>query len=156
MKKLPQSHGFTLVELLVVIAIIAVLASISLTVFGSAQKSSRDAKRRNEISSIAKSLEASRDPLTQKYTNNLTADFPSDIPSDPTSPSQYYCVRSDIAITTIPNPSSWTTSTDCPPASDGTWARIDNAHPATNDKSWNVCAKLENTADVFCVKSVGR
>lgn len=49
--------GFTLVELLVVISIIAILSVIGITVFSSAQKSGRDAKRRMDLKAIAQALE---------------------------------------------------------------------------------------------------
>lgn len=50
-------RGFTLVELLVTIAIIGILSSVGLTTFTSAQKKSRDARRKNDLATIAKALE---------------------------------------------------------------------------------------------------
>jgi len=50
--------GFTLVELLVVVAIIAVLSVIGITIFTGVQKNARDARRRADIGSISKALEA--------------------------------------------------------------------------------------------------
>lgn len=63
MKKfLPKSsnnpQGFTLVELLVVVSIIAILSVIGITVFGSVQRGARDARRKADIDSIAKAMEA--------------------------------------------------------------------------------------------------
>lgn len=50
-------RGFTLVELLVTITIIGILSSIGLSTFTSAQKKSRDARRKNDLVTIAKALE---------------------------------------------------------------------------------------------------
>lgn len=52
-KAVPNSaKGFTLVELLIVITIIAVLSTIGMTVYSSAQKSARDAKRKADLNQI--------------------------------------------------------------------------------------------------------
>lgn len=48
--------GFTLIELLVVIAIIAVLAALILAALSSAQKGSRDSKRRSDVSQLKTAL----------------------------------------------------------------------------------------------------
>lgn len=53
----PARKGFTLVELLVVISIIAILSVIGITVFSSAQKSARDAKRRADLQALRLALE---------------------------------------------------------------------------------------------------
>lgn len=51
--KTNNQSGFTLIELLVVISIIAILAALILASLVSAQRSSRDAKRRSDIKQIA-------------------------------------------------------------------------------------------------------
>ncbi len=51
-------QGFTLVELLVVVSIIAVLSVIGITIFTGAQKGARDARRKADVESISKALEA--------------------------------------------------------------------------------------------------
>lgn len=56
MKKTAR-HGFTLVELLVVVSIIAVLSTIGITMYSSAQRLARDAKRRADLQSIQQALE---------------------------------------------------------------------------------------------------
>lgn len=54
--QLASQRGFTLIELLVVIAIIAVLASIVLASLSSAQKGSRDSKRRSDLNQYKNAL----------------------------------------------------------------------------------------------------
>jgi len=49
--------GFTLLELLVVIGIIAVLVSLAAVSYSSAQKSSRDARRRSDMKTVQNALE---------------------------------------------------------------------------------------------------
>ena len=53
-----QSFGFTLIELLVVITIIGILSGIGLNTFTSAQKKSRDVKRKAHLKQLKDSFEA--------------------------------------------------------------------------------------------------
>ncbi len=57
-KLVNNPQGFTLVELLVVISIIAILSIIGITLFSGVQKNARDARRKADIQSIQKALEA--------------------------------------------------------------------------------------------------
>jgi len=53
-----NKRGFTLIELLVSITIIGILASIGLNTFTSAQKKSRDVKRKGHLKQIQDALES--------------------------------------------------------------------------------------------------
>lgn len=50
--------GFTLIELLVVMVIIGILATLGIGNFATARSKARDAKRKNDLETVAKSLEA--------------------------------------------------------------------------------------------------
>lgn len=50
-------RGFTLVELLVTITILAILATISISIFFNLQKNSRDTKRKSDLATIQSALE---------------------------------------------------------------------------------------------------
>lgn len=49
--------GFTLIELMVAMSIIAILASVGFVTYSNAQKSSRDARRKQDLKAIAVGLE---------------------------------------------------------------------------------------------------
>lgn len=49
-------RGFTLVELLVVVSIIAILSVIGITIFSSAQKTARDARRRGDVAALKNAI----------------------------------------------------------------------------------------------------
>lgn len=51
-----KKFGFTLVELLIVISIISILTIVGISSFRTIQTKSRDAKRKNDLSSISKAL----------------------------------------------------------------------------------------------------
>lgn len=68
-----KSKGFTLVELLVVISIIAILSVIGLTIFSGVQKGARDAKRKEDLHSLALALEQYK---VQNNTYTLAMNFP--------------------------------------------------------------------------------
>ncbi|TSC87425.1 MAG: putative General secretion pathway protein GspG [Microgenomates group bacterium Gr01-1014_7] len=104
-KLLPNKRGFTLVELLVVVSIIAVLSAIGLAIFGNTQKAARDARRRDDINSIAQAMEINYGKTTGGQYDPLAAAMFSSgtVPRDPISTSAtpdsacpgvcQYCVR---------------------------------------------------------------
>lgn len=65
-----QKTGFTLIELLVAMTIIGILAVIGLRAFTGAQAKSRDAKRKNDLSSIARALEVYYNDYNRYPTSN--------------------------------------------------------------------------------------
>lgn len=113
--------GFTLVELMVTVAIIAILATSGVAVYSNVSKNARDAKRKVDIESIAKTFE-------QKYTRNKSytaitdSDFVSGVPVPPKSGEKYTCVVG----------SPFTNSTPC---------------EYISDKAFKVCATLEGGTD---------
>ena len=155
-----KSKGFTLIELLVVISIIAILATISISVFSTAQRSARDGKRLADLDTTARTLEASKDYTSGDYYNNLSADFPKGVPSDPTS-GKSYCLYYSLALTPVPTlgvGTSWTAA--CPTPGVG----VTNAGLATpfptpavagsGVKNWMICASKENPNVPICQNSL--
>lgn len=64
-----KKSAFTLLELLVVIGIIAILVSIAMVSYGTAQKKARDAKRRGD-------LHAAQNVMEQCYSASSTFSYP--------------------------------------------------------------------------------
>lgn len=62
--------GFTLIELLVVMAIIGILAALSLTSFNTAQKNSRDTRRKSDLAQYRNVVEAYASNNNGKYPPN--------------------------------------------------------------------------------------
>lgn len=101
--------SFTLLEMLVVIGIIAILVSISFASYSTAQKKSRDARRKNDLKAIQNAFEQYYSICNYKYPSSLppagskltatTVDCPSlsssveliTMPADPLGGS-YQCV----------------------------------------------------------------
>lgn len=73
--KLSNKRGFTLVELLVVIVILAILGTVGMTVYSSVQKNVRDAKRKADISAIAKAYEVTYNDTGGIYRPLAGSDF---------------------------------------------------------------------------------
>jgi type IV pilus assembly protein PilA len=64
-----QKKGFTLLEILIVIAIIGILISIGVASYSSAQKKSRDSRRRGDLKAVQSAIE-------QYYSDSPTASYP--------------------------------------------------------------------------------
>lgn len=72
MKELKR--GFTLLELLVVVGIIAILVSLAAVAYNTAQKSTRDARRRSDIKAAQNALEQYYSANTFLYPASGTCD----------------------------------------------------------------------------------
>ncbi|MDO8576950.1 MAG: type II secretion system protein [Candidatus Daviesbacteria bacterium] len=127
-KLLPKTkyspQGFTLVELLVVVSIIAVLSIIGITIFTGVQKNARDARRRGDIDSMSKAIEAHMNNTTNQYC---------------TAAAGTYCAPQDST--------SWFSSGTRPidPATSAQYT----GQPVNGATSYTVCATLES-GGTFC------
>lgn len=152
-----HSQGFTLIELMIVVVIIAILATVGAVIFTSVQKSSRDARRRADIESIAKALEVAKSTTnSETYPQLATTMFSTGlIPTDPGARS--YCI-SPTGVATAPSavPAAWTDN-NCTGLSGYTKAVAGT--PTTGATGFRICASLEDTtaagttAGVFCLSN---
>ncbi len=81
-----KREGFTLLELLVVIAIIAVLISMATVSYSSAQRKSRDSKRKQDMRAIQAALEQYNSDNSGSYIigcNPGVTYLPGGMPTDP-------------------------------------------------------------------------
>lgn len=109
--KLQKAKGFTLIEILVVIAIIAILITIGLTSYTTAQRQARDAKRRGDLKTIQNALEqyyadhSGNYPDISYSSTTLAGYFPGErttgggAPSDPRFSCDYQYDGSPPAVT---------------------------------------------------------
>lgn len=114
MKKLTNilKSGFTLIELLIAVSIIIILTTAAVTSYTTANKSSRDAKRKADLEALRSSLELFRSQ-NQKYvagiSNNWvdvatqlpaleTGNYIDNLPSDPKSTPYLYKPTDSDAI----------------------------------------------------------
>lgn len=156
-------NGFTLIELLVVISILAILGTISVAVFFTAQATARDGKRLAEVSSIARSIEVAKDYQTKKYFYNsqtFAKDYPNGIPEDPLNPSngRKYCVSVNTSSATPPASCDANWISDCPSNCNGvSYITVNQAlteFATGNVLSWNICASMERATLPYCEKSL--
>lgn len=97
MKKFSLRRGFTLIELLVVISIIGILITMGTVAFTTAQRKSRDAKRRSDVRAISNALEQYYADNNSSYPNGLNCPglspdyLPGGIPLDPKTGIALYC-----------------------------------------------------------------
>src|SRR3989344_3120783 len=91
--------GFTIIELLVVIAIIAILVAAGVVSFSTAQKKTRDTKRRSDMQDIQKAFEqwygknnVYPNSGSDGCTDALSSELPGGFPKDPKNitPYTYY------------------------------------------------------------------
>lgn len=65
--------GFTLLEMLVVVGIIAILVSMGIASYSTAQKKARDAKRKSDLTAIRNAFEQYYSLCSYKYPSTLPA-----------------------------------------------------------------------------------
>lgn len=94
MKKNLNIRGFTLIELLVAMTIVVILAMIGFTLYESAQSSSRDTKRRQDLDNIASTLEQHYKAYSHSYPALDNGWFQSGIPKEPSTGLDYAGVGS--------------------------------------------------------------
>lgn len=83
-----MKKAFTLLEMLIVLGIIAVILSVLTVSFSTAQKKSRDAKRKSDLKSLQSALE--------QYYSTCGYVYPTSLPSDGIS------CGGNVIISTIP------------------------------------------------------
>lgn len=119
MRSKPGSLGFTLLELLVVISIIGILVAISAVSFTTAQRQSRDSRRRSDIKAIQNAFEQYNSGNSGAYASALavppttcadmlTGHITGAAPNDPQSGDAYtdtavceasaYCICAQLEI----------------------------------------------------------
>jgi len=95
MKIHPAKNGFTLIELIVVATIAAILMTIGVVSYTSANIRSRDTKRKSDLEQIRTALEMYRAdvgsyPLTGNLNILKTKSYMQNIPVDPKDPTYTY------------------------------------------------------------------
>lgn len=89
-----RSRGFTLIELMVSISIVAIISTVGMVVYGQAQKSARDSRRKQDLKSIQLALELYKQvnnvyPVTTSL-SSITPNYIASIPTDPKGASYVY------------------------------------------------------------------
>lgn len=134
-----SQRGFTLVELLIVIAIIAVLSGIIMSALSSAQKGSRDARRRSDLKQYQTSLMAHKIVNFDVFPNYTSC---------ATAPCAVTTTTSIPASTLVSNQSMSKALLD--PTNNSTYRYM--YRTSTTGDNFGMCAQLErNTAKMFVV-----
>lgn len=87
-----KRRGFTLLEVLIVIAIIGILVSLGVVSYSSAQRKTRNSKRRGDVKAIQGAWEQYYADNSSAYPDSctITATYmPSGLPTDPKSAAAY-------------------------------------------------------------------
>jgi prepilin-type N-terminal cleavage/methylation domain-containing protein len=91
--KIPKlKRGFTLLELLIVISIIAILVGLSSVSYTTAQKKTRNSKRRGDMKSVQNAFEQYNSINTGYFANcttMATGSLPNGLPTDPKNAAPY-------------------------------------------------------------------
>lgn len=159
-----MNRGFTLIELLVTISILAILGTITVSIFFNALATTRDGKRMADVIGVAKSLEATRDYTNEVYKYNLDnykRDFLNGLPADPfVSSGRKYCISLNTVNKTPPSECNLKWESSCPTECNGsTFVALDEAVANFNNTpvlSWTICASMEKKDTPFCEKSLQR
>lgn len=128
------NRGFTLLELLVVLSIMAILVTLGISSFTTAQKKSRDAKRKSDIKEVQGALEQYYSICGYQYPTPASTYFTSVICSSP----------SIAILPTVPSDPRGTTPYYCP------------TPVATNcgSSNYTICGQLESeTLGAFCLSN---
>ncbi len=142
-----KKSGFTLLELLVVIAIIAVLISMATVSYSSAQRKSRDSRRKSDLKSIQAALEQYYADHSGVYIidagcNPGVTYLPGGMPTDPKSGVAY-------TVTSIPFSGS------CPTAGSNAYCICALLEGETNTTTGcNGGAVPSGYTGAFCVRSL--
>ena len=132
--------GFTMIELLVVIAIMGILIAVGIVSFSTAQKTTRDSRRKQDMKTISSALElyyaqSNEYPATIGTISSTTYFQDGRIPLDPKNSGSYiyntniststsgYCICAYLENTTAGN----STASDCATFSSGVYYCIRNA-----------------------------
>lgn len=119
-----KSGGFTLLELLVVISVIAILITLGITSYSTAQMKARDAKRKGDLRDIQQALE-------QYYSvcNNI-------YPSVQANFTSINCSSPAISIMPVVPKDPRTTPYNCQPCTEG---------------GFHLCTTMETQSQPYCV-----
>ncbi|MDP1722707.1 MAG: type II secretion system protein [Candidatus Gottesmanbacteria bacterium] len=104
-----MKRGFTLIELLIVIAVIGILVSIATFAYTTAQKKTRDSRRKSDLKAIQSAMEQYNADFGGSYPSNCspgTSYLPNGLPTDPKKSTTYvedndctssiYCVCAEL------------------------------------------------------------